>query len=257
MSRLPPLDTHAHINPTISRSDLERLPAVIFAMTRSLAEATSALARQDLRVQWGVGCHPGVAAAQEAFDGPTFARLLQQAAVVGELGLDGTSAVPMSNQREILRMALRELAGQPRIVSMHSVRAQGPLLDELEQNPAHGVILHWWLGSAAQTRRAVELGCYFSINASMVARSGALDAIPPERMLTETDHPYGDRKSPAPRLPGAVEAVEGAFGRRWCVGASEARVRVWQNLRSLLAATDSADLLSREIRTHLVALGVV
>jgi TatD DNase family protein len=252
--RLPPLDTHAHIDPVIPRSDLEALSAVIFAMTRSLAEATAVQARDDPHVLWAVGCHPGVAEAQEAFDGPQFAELLESAAVVGELGLDGTSVVPMPRQREVLQTALRELAARPRIVSLHSHRAHGPLLDEIARTPVSGLILHWWLGSAAQTRRAVELGCYFSINAAMFTRQGALGEIPPDRILTETDHPYGDRKGPSPRFPGHVEPVEAALARRWGIDESEARVRVWQNFFRLLSSTGSARLLPRAIRTHLVAL---
>lgn len=252
--RLPPLDTHAHIDPATPRSDLEGLSAVIFAMTRSLAEATAVQGRDDSHVLWAVGCHPGVADAQEAFDRAHFAELLGGAAAVGELGLDGTSVVPMDRQREVLRLALGELVAQPRIVSLHSHRAHGPLLDELATTPAPGLILHWWLGSAAQTRRAVELGCYFSVNAAMVTRQGALREVPPDRILTETDHPYGDRKGPSPRLPGRVEPVEAALSRRWGIDEAHARVRVWQNLSHLLRGTGSARLLPRRIRTHLVAL---
>lgn len=252
--RLPPLDTHAHIDPATPRSDLEGLSAVIFAMTRSLAEATRVQGRDDSHVLWAVGCHPGVSAAQEAFDGAQFADLLRTAAAVGELGLDGTSVVPLARQREVLQVALGELAAQPRIVSLHSHRAHGPLLEELVKTPAPGLILHWWLGSAAQTRRAVDQGCYFSVNAAMVTRQGALEGIPPERILTETDHPYGDRKGPSPRLPGRVEPVEAALASRWGIDESQARIRVWQNFSHLLSETGSARLLPRPVRTHLVAL---
>ncbi len=254
MHRLPPLDTHAHIDPATPSSDLEGLSAVIFAMTRSLAEATRVQGRDDSHIVWAVGCHPGVSAAQDAFDGDQFADLLRSAAAVGELGLDATSTVPLARQREVLRVALGELTSQPRIVSLHSHRAHGPLLDELANTGAPGLILHWWLGSPAQTRRAVDLGCYFSVNAAMVMRQGALEGIPPERILTETDHPYGDRKGPSPRLPGRVEPVEAALARRWGIDKTRARVRVWQNFSRLLSDTRSAPLLPRPIRTHLVAL---
>lgn len=253
--RLPPLDTHAHIDPATPDADLGGLSAVILAMTRSLAEASEVRGRHDPHILWGVGCHPGVAASQQAFDGATFAGLLQDTAVVGELGLDGTSGVPMTLQRENLRTALRELGAQPRIVSLHSHRAHGLLLDELEAGRPRGVILHWWLGSPAQTRRAVDLGCYFSVNAAMLTRRASLDALPADRILTETDHPYGDRKSPTPRLPGRVEPVEEGLARRWGIEPLQARVRIWQNFSRLTGLTESASLLPRNIRTHLVAVG--
>ena len=43
-------------------------------------------------------------------------------------------------------------------------------MEVLEAGSPPGIILHWWLGDAQQTRRAVDLGCYFSVNASSVRR---------------------------------------------------------------------------------------
>lgn len=248
MTRLPPLDAHAHVDVDLSPGDAAALPAVIFAMTRSLDEARLATARTDDRLIWGVGCHPGVASAQAEFDPDEFSALIAQRPLVGELGLDGTSVVPLEVQRTTLRAALGHLQETPRLISLHSHRAQRDLLTELERTPTPGVILHWWTGSADLTRTAVDLGCYFSVNAAMVMRPRAIDGVPADRLLTETDHPYGDRRSPLPRVPGGVEPVEAALARREATSETAIRRLVWRNLRDLTRSVGVGSLLPRAAR---------
>jgi TatD DNase family protein len=55
------------------------------------------------------------------------------------------------------------------------------------------VVMHWFSGSMAEAKRAVDLGCYFSINEQMCKTpNGAklVRAVPLERILTETDGPF-------------------------------------------------------------------
>lgn len=204
---LLPLDTHAHVAPSIPSAELDRLGAVVFAVTRNLDEATTALLRTDVTTVWGVGCHPCVARAHRDFTPERFAELLDRTPVAGELGFDGSSGVPLDRQRRTLRLALSVLAEQPRFVSLHSYDATHELLIELEQTPVVTPVLHWWLGTQEDTRRAVELGCYFSVNPAANRRVDLLSAIPLDRVLTETDHPFGERRR-RDRAPGRTEAIE-------------------------------------------------
>lgn len=102
-------------------------------------------------------------------------------------------------------------------MSIHSSGASKLVLDALEAHRLKGVVLHWWRGTAAQTHRGLELGCHFSINAAEVTRPKVLDSLRRDRVLTETDHPYGDRSEAMPRRPGQVHAVEVALAERWNV----------------------------------------
>ena len=96
MSRaLPPLDLHAHIDPEIEPRALESLGAVVFAATRSAEEFERARRRSDAVTIWGLGCHPGVPGAQSEFDPTLFSVLMDGAAMVSEIGLDGRSKVPL------------------------------------------------------------------------------------------------------------------------------------------------------------------
>lgn len=251
MRALPPLDLHAHIDPDIAPSDLNDLRAVVFAVTRSLDESQQALKRTDPTTVWGVGCHPGLAGAQRTFAVGEFSRLLESTAFAGELGLDGKSRVPIAAQRETLRSALVALASKPRLVSLHSYAATEALLDELEATPIRGAVLHWWLGDAELTERAVRLGCYFSVNISSVRKRELLSAIPADRLLTETDHPFGDRRSRGDHAPGLVDDVERSLARHHSLAVSDVRLLVWRNLSRLVREVGCSPMLPREVRTWL------
>ncbi|MBK5996181.1 TatD family hydrolase [Streptomyces sp. MBT58] len=252
-SALPPLDLHAHIDTSVPADDLAGLGAVVFAATRSLPEAARAVERHDERIIWGVGAHPGLARSHTGFDLDTFTQLIDRTPLVSEIGLDGKSRVPIDRQQATLRSVLDVLTRTPRIASIHSYAACEQVLDELERSLAPGMILHWWLGDPAQTARAVRLGCYFSVNASAARKTALLQAIPLDRVLTETDHPFGDRSSAQP-LPGNVAAVEQALARHHNMTPRDIRQAMWHNLAALVRETRCAAQLSRRVRSHLASL---
>ena len=252
MRSLPPIDAHAHIDAAIDRTEIRNLGALVMAVTRTLDEGDIATRRDDGMVIWGVGCHPGLKNAQNAFDAYRFQELLTRTAFAGELGLDGKSRVPMDEQVETLFEAFDVLRQTPRLTSLHSYAATGQLLEVLEAGSPPGIILHWWLGDTQQTRRAVDLGCYFSVNASSVRRKDVLAGIPCDRLLTETDHPFGDRRS-RPRRPGLVDDVEQALGHQHAMSPSEVRRLMWSNLRLLIATTGCSTMLPPETRVALIA----
>ena len=248
----PPIDAHAHIDADIDPLEIRKLGAFVIAVTRTLDEADIATLRTDNMAVWGVGCHPGLKKAQNAFDTNRFEELLTRTAVAGELGLDGKSRVSMDQQVATLEKALNVLRRKPRLASLHSNAATGQLLELLEACCPPGIVLHWWLGDARQTERAVELGCYFTVNASSVRRKDVLAAIPMDRVLTETDHPFGDRRS-RPRRPGSVADVEQALGLQHGMSPSEVRRLMWSNLRLLIKTTGCSTMLPPETRVALAA----
>lgn len=251
-SALPPLDLHAHIDVAVPAAQLRDLRAVIFAATRSLTESHTALRRQDDSIVWGIGSHPGVASSHRSFDAHAFRSLIANTPYVSEFGLDGAAQIPLETQVRTLHGALDVLAHEPRIVSLHSYRATEQVVDELSLRPAPGVVLHWWLGSVTATRRAVEMGCYFSVNAAMFRRSGTLRHLPLDRLLAETDHPYGDRSGPEPHEPGNVIPVEHALARLHTLQPEEVRRMMWRNFGQLVRKTGCAHLLNRRIRSYLI-----
>lgn len=253
MTILPPLDVHAHIDVDIAGHELLDLGAVVLAMTRSLDEATEATVRTDDYVVWGVGCHPGLSKAQSAFDPDRFSSLLDLTPIAGELGLDAKSSVPIERQRTTFRSALAVLAQKPRVTSLHSAGATGEVLDELEREPIQGAILHWWLGSTDETERALSLGCYVSSNAAGIRRRGIPRGVPLDRLLAETDHPFGDRGA-RPHRPGNITQVETALVDEFGGTPEDVRRRIWRNLAQLVSDTGSGRLIPAKVRTLLATV---
>lgn len=235
MSRtLPPLDLHAHIEPGIGVRRLEQLGAVVFAATRSSMEFERTIARTDRVTIWGLGCHPGVARAQEEFIVERFAKLMRRTPFLGEVGLDGAARTDTETQTRIFRSILALAAQTPRIISVHSNRATSQVLDLVEESRVRGVVLHWWLGTAEQTRRATGLGCLFSVNRSMdIARLSAA-GVPLSALLPETDHPAGNRRNSGPRQPGWTLDVESAVAAQYALSVDAVRQQCWSNLAALV-----------------------
>ena len=231
MRKLPALDTHAHIDSRITASELEGLGAVVFAATRSLDEFELVRARADQLCVWGVGCHPGLASALDKFEPQKFSDQIMESPLVSEVGLDSSSRTSRTRQREVFDQVCRVLAEHPRLVSVHSRGASSEVLDALDHSAMRpGVILHWWRGSPSQTRRAVSMGCYFSLNSSMLGSLGLLTDIPVQRWLLETDHPYGDKRQEVPGRPGRMSPVEEGLAAHLGLTTEALRMLTWKNL---------------------------
>jgi TatD DNase family protein len=254
-SRLPLVDLHAHIDVAIAASELTQLPGIVFAASRTLTESQAAVQRRDPRVVWGAGCHPGLARNHTTFDVAIFEELVSRTAYVSEIGLDGSAKVGLPRQIPTFQAILDVLQRHPRITSIHSHGAHDEILAALTERPIRGAILHWWLGTPAQTETAVDLGCYFSLNASSIRRVRSIGRIPQDRVLTETDHPFGDRTSQQPRMPGNTSSVETSLASRYGTKPAQMRVILWQNLSRLTSEASCAALLGGGILAHLAAAG--
>ena len=232
MHNLPALDAHAHIDGQVSAADMESLGAAVLAATRSLDEAESVSSRNDRLATWGVGVHPGLAKAVKGFDEDRFVECLRRTVLVSEVGLDGGSRVPMELQKSTLSRILTLATQEGSIISLHSSGATREIIEIIDQTGARGVVLHWWLGTDEETRRAAELGCYFSINGTPKSLAVGL-RLPQERILTETDHPFGDRSEGQNARPGRLAYVERSLAQSQRLPTAEFRRLIWRNFGAL------------------------
>lgn len=242
MKALPSLDAHAHLNPARTADELAESGTVL-AMTLSLEEAALAIGRHDPQIVWGVECHPRRLRAQESFDAERFRDLAERTAVVGEIGLDTGahySHAPLETQLQTFREALEIVSDLPRIVSIHSYRATGLVVRELRQKPITVPILHWWTGTLEETREAVALGCYFSVHSAVARHSKFRTAVPPERILIESDHGYAD---PPEAIPCRIEWVEHLVAQQLGLGRKDVRRLAWQDLETIVRKTNTYKLL--------------
>lgn len=240
MNSLPSLDAHAHIALHQPVNKLQQVGYVL-AMTLSRSEAEQALKRSDPNVLWGVGCYPRSEKAQAVFDPGEFREMIDWTPIVGEIGLDTGSRVPIEVQVQNFRQILQIVAEKPRLVSIHSYRATSLVIDELRRIPISTPILHWWTGSAAETSLAVELGCYFSVHSAIARQSNFRTRVPPERILVESDHGYND---PPAAIPCRVEWVEHLLAQQYRMDVTDVRRLVWKNFSIIIHHNNLQDLIS-------------
>lgn len=149
-------------------------------------------------VHCALGLHPELVS-ERASEITLLEEYMEHAPLVGEIGLDASPKHKKSweSQVEIFTRVLRradDLGG--RVLSIHSRRAAKQVVDAIHDSSSRNriiPILHWYSGSHSVARKAVELGCYFSVNAQMLSRESGrqlVDAIPNDRLLIETDSPF-------------------------------------------------------------------
>lgn len=244
---LPPLDAHAHLSPDVTAAQVRRLDgAVVFAMTRSLAEAEYVAARRDPSLVWGLGCHPTAYSELASFDISHFERLLESFALVGEVGLDFRGG---PRQQEVFGQIMRVASSHPVLVSIHSTGMVKEVLDTLGAAPHGGLILHWFAGGALDIERACDLGCYFSINAAMA--DAQIEALPRDRVLPETDYPAAS--STRAGRPGDVRAIEDRLAKLWLLSTQEVRHRLYSNTRRVALESGAIERMPSDVAGHLLA----
>ncbi|OEV30465.1 hypothetical protein AN219_10740 [Streptomyces nanshensis] len=249
VSSLPALDAHAHIAPDVTPAQIAALgQSVVFAMTRSLHEARQVRNRRDPALVWGIGVHPGVAAARAAWDSELFTDLLGSFALVGEIGLDRRGG-DLPRQRSILNDVLSIVRSEPVLVSIHSTGATTEIVEHLHGADMRGAILHWFNGDAADITRAIETDAYFSVNAAM--SEDQIRQMPPERVLCETDFPA--RKIRA-RKPADTQRIEQLLSQIWDKTPEEVRARTWWNLRTLSERSGALERLPESVADTLLYL---
>lgn len=149
-------------------------------------------------IRAALGLHPQLAHVR-AEEINLFEKYLPETRYVGEVGLDGSS--DFVNTLEIQRKVFQKIlelcsSAQGKILTVHSRRATREVIEMIENYlPADKgrVVLHWFTGSSKEALRAVEAGCYFSVNIKMLEsprRRALLELLPKERILTESDGPF-------------------------------------------------------------------
>lgn len=247
-SELPPLDCHAHIASDVTREQLDALgDATIFAVTRSLAESHAVIERQDRAVVWGCGVHPGVATARSEYDEQDFRGLLDRFSFVGEIGLDRRAGA-LDDQSRVFRSVLGAIADVPVIASVHSTGCTDMVVNLISNAFHPGIILHWFLGDDSAVRRAAALGCYFSVNSAM--SDEALERIPNDRVLPETDFPATSRRGS--KRPGDIAALERRLATLRGETIEQIRWRWYHNLRSLAVASGAIERLPESLADRLL-----
>ena len=124
-----------------------------------------------------------------------------------------------------------------KILSIHSRNAASRVLDLVEQHCRESVpVLHWFSGTVQEARRAVILGCWFSIGPAMLrgAKGRAIvRELPMERVLPETDGPFAKHRS-APLMPWEAISIADDLVPLWGMTKEGTYLQMKRNLSALL-----------------------
>ena len=200
------IDAHNHLHDARLRPHLAViLPtldlqcAVVNGTNEHDWPAVAALARGHSFVVPSFGLHPWHVAARSP---DWLARLRENldanpGAVIGEIGLDRWIAGHDPDvQREVFTAQMALAAERNLPVTIHCLRAWGPLWDLIRTGPvpARGFLLHAYGGPGEMVRGFVARGGYFSFNAYFLherkaAQRAVFQHLPLERLLVETDAP--------------------------------------------------------------------
>lgn len=214
MSNLTYFDAHVHANLmdsplNVARSSNEaELGLFTCGVTpHDYLELAPQLSQNNIRV--GLGAHPWYISDGRVTEKgiELLLELMGETPYIGEVGLDFSSRYCVDGLQELqvkvftqicTRAAELSRNGQPRVLSMHTVRSVDAVLDILEQTGAAQAcipIIHWFSGSSDELQRAIKLGCWFSVGEmSLKTKRGREYAkvYPKDRLLSETDLPSND-----------------------------------------------------------------
>jgi TatD DNase family protein len=192
------LDLYPDFETAIAKAEAARIYTLTVTTTPKAWPRNHELTRGTRYVRAALGLHPQLVA-ERAGELALWEHHLPEARYVGEVGLDAGPRFykSLDVQKQVFRTILERCADAGgKILTIHSVRSVPTVLDMIERHLPRNrgvAVLHWFTGTKAEARRAVALGCYFSINAEMMhsGRGRALVAeLPMDRLLTETDGPF-------------------------------------------------------------------
>lgn len=220
------VDFHCHLDlfpdhqAIIQEADEAGVFTLAVTTTPRAWERNFKLSQVTRHVHAAIGLHPQLVA-ERAGEISIWEAHLNETRFVGEVGLDAGPRFykSLELQKKVFERVLRCCAtAGDKIVSVHSVRATKAVLDYIEAylpSSRGKIVLHWFTGTKAEAKRAIDMGCYFSVSSTMlenVRHASLVAAIPLVRLLTETDGPF-TKTANKPSKPTDVKFVVEALGK--------------------------------------------
>lgn len=235
------LDLYPDFEAAIAKAEAARIYTLTVTTTPKAWPRNYELTRHTRFVRAALGLHPQLIA-ERADELPLWERHLSETRYVGEVGLDAGPRFykSLDAQKQVFRRVLQCCADAGgKILTVHSVRSATQVLDMVEEylpRDRGRIVLHWFTGSRSEAKRAVALGCYFSINTEMMRadRGRALIAeLPLDRLLTETDGPF-TRVDDRTTEPADVRETVDLMAEARCLSPDAVAKSVMSNLRVLV-----------------------
>ena len=215
------VDTHCHLAAEQFQADLPQVlerswaagvaHIVVIGESRPSAEQACQMARENDRIWATAGVHPHDASRWTGESAEWLESALRRPRIVaaGEMGLDyHYDHSPREIQRQAFeaQLDLAATLGLPTII--HAREADDDVAAILRRFPQVSTILHSFSSGPALLQAGLDLGSYVSFSGIITFKNWqmneAIEAVPLDRILIETDAPYlaptpyrGKRNEPA------------------------------------------------------------
>lgn len=195
------IDTHVHIdfynnfNKTLSDYAKNEIYTIFVTNLPEIYEShrNKFDFKYNKYVKLALGYHPEMTGSYK-FNYDLFKKYVNDTDYIGEVGLNYTSKVTnLPEQMDIFNSICALISSSPKVLSIHSRGAEKEVLNILAKNNVKFPILHWYSGPIKLIKDFADIGCYFSVNPSMlksVKGNTILKNIPLNRILFETDGPF-------------------------------------------------------------------
>lgn len=197
-------DMHCHVDLMQSMVEFsqsameERINLVAMTTTPKAYEIEKEKLRGFSNIQVALGLHPQLVS-ERMHELALVEKYICTTRFIGEIGLDFNKQFYHSKAQQI--DAFSQIIGwcyrfPKKIISIHSVRSDKTVIDILENfdcTKYNYCIFHWYSGTLKQLNRALNLGCFFSVNEYMInSPNGRLiiQEVPENRLLLESDAPF-------------------------------------------------------------------
>lgn len=199
------VDTHCHIdmypNPLSEAQKREKDKLLTISMTNlpSHFEMGHSHLLNFRYVRMALGLHP-LRAVDHKKELSLFSKLVDKTSYIGEVGLDFSKEGILTRDIQIksFDFVLESIKSKPKIISLHSRRAEKETLEMLVEKKIDNAIFHWYSGSLSNLYEIADAGYYFSVNSAMIQSENGrkiIGKIPKELILTETDAPFIENSS--------------------------------------------------------------
>lgn len=158
-----------------------------------------------------LGLHPQLVS-ERKHELVLFDKYISSCKYVGEVGLDFSKRFYHSKKEQIRVFEhIVQSCTRSKTISIHAVFADKQVLDILEKyeiTKHNTCIFHWYSGSLTQLYRALDLGCFFSINERMLYSNNGkkiIEHIPASHILLESDAPFTEKLKTVAQLQKNLE----------------------------------------------------
>lgn len=239
------IDTHCHIdlysNPMRILELCERNGITVLAMTNlpSHFEIGYPHVRNYRKVRLALGMHPLYASNFDSeFD--CFLSNLHKTSYVGEIGLDFSREGYALKDVQIFffEKILKAIGDKPKILSIHSRRAEKQVFQELVIHNIRTAVFHWYSGPISLIKDICAHDYYFSINPAMILSENGrkiISRIERSQILTESDGPFVQVEG-REVLPSDVILVIDYLAKSWGMIVSEVLGIIKANFHRMLSS---------------------